>query len=247
MLLRMVGVHYDSPEGRAILANVMYADVSVTDACNFECEHCCGGYSKENSSYLSLPDFRTILSLMRDLENIKIYGGEPFLHQNIEEIIKESSSKARKTAVITNGFLLPETVDELVEYFMTQPPNVMFVMSISPWHKQRYSENGRNIVTKARNVFTASQKSSITVYFSLTYIQWADVEEYDRFIKYKQGFGIPFRRILENPLESVGRAEAIPNAIDPILIPKREKAYITSEGLVFNNKNHSYVSDNKVK
>ncbi len=239
-------VHYASPEGIRMLVEADYGDISVTNACNLECEHCCGQYKKENSSFLSLPDFKTIISLMKKADNVKIYGGEPYLHKNIEDIIKESS-RMKASAVITNGFLLPDSVDELVEYFATQPRNVIFVMSISPWHNQRYAENGKNIITKARNLYTASQKTKTKAFFSLTYIPWADVKDYEGFIKYKQGFGIPFRWMKENPLESVGRAETIPSAVPPIMASKMEKVYVTSEGLVFRNKNHSYMSDNLVK
>jgi radical SAM protein with 4Fe4S-binding SPASM domain len=81
----------------------------VTKKCNLKCLHCMEGGSKESEELTT----KQIFDLIDELHYLKTYrivltGGEPFVRDDIREIIEKCTEKNIKTTVFTNGTLITE-------------------------------------------------------------------------------------------------------------------------------------------
>lgn len=88
--------------------------ICATEYCNLSCEFCLHGTEKMNEiSFTTLP-MNIITKLVDDLEQaeckikqILISGiGEPLIHQDIAQIVKEVHRISDKVGIVTNGILL---------------------------------------------------------------------------------------------------------------------------------------------
>lgn len=93
---------------------IMY--VRVSENCNSNCFMC--HYAGTNNSYnITEEQYDKLLTHMSNnsYKMIRFTGGEPLLHKNICSFIKKAKSINIKTSIITNGYLLPIKVKELIE------------------------------------------------------------------------------------------------------------------------------------
>ncbi|AGT43801.1 radical SAM protein [Treponema pedis str. T A4] len=81
--------------------------LNVTNKCNLKCVHC----SKKNKNEDML-NWKEIIDICKNKEVLNIYltGGEPFLHNDILEIIKYIKEKKITLSILTNGILLTEHI-----------------------------------------------------------------------------------------------------------------------------------------
>ncbi len=92
-----------------------YVIFTPTYRCNLNCEHCNLTSRNKKADELSLNEISNIFSrssLLRNIE-ISISGGEPFLREDIVEIIKIILSKNNTVSINTNG-TLNERIKELI-------------------------------------------------------------------------------------------------------------------------------------
>lgn len=92
-----------------------YVIFAPTYRCNLNCEHCNLISRNKKTDELSLNEISNIFSrsdLLRNI-NISISGGEPFLREDIIEIIKIILSKKDTVSIITNG-TLTERIEDFV-------------------------------------------------------------------------------------------------------------------------------------
>ncbi|WP_100754060.1 GTP 3',8-cyclase MoaA [Vibrio salilacus] len=95
-----------------------YLRLSVTDVCNFKCTYCLpDGYrpsGQKNSSFLSLPEIKRVVSAFADCgtSKVRITGGEPSLRKDFNDIIHTvaSTSGIDKVATTTNGYRMAKQV-----------------------------------------------------------------------------------------------------------------------------------------
>jgi SynChlorMet cassette radical SAM/SPASM protein ScmF len=86
----------------------------LAEGCNLRCRHCwiAPKYQtkSDSCSYLSLELFRSIISQAKPLglSRVKLTGGEPLLHPQINEILKEIQVNELQLIVETNGVLCTE-------------------------------------------------------------------------------------------------------------------------------------------
>ena len=77
--------------------------------CNLKCRHCYLGCSQTNKSrnFLNLDKIKNALENVKDegIEEIYLYGGEPFLHRDINNIIRYCL-KFNNVTLITNGTMI---------------------------------------------------------------------------------------------------------------------------------------------
>jgi cyclic pyranopterin phosphate synthase len=96
-----------------------YLRLSVTDVCNFKCTYCLpDGYKpsgNKNSSFLSLPEIKRIVTAFADCgtNKVRITGGEPSLRRDFPEIIETVANTPGidKVATTTNGYRMANQVD----------------------------------------------------------------------------------------------------------------------------------------
>ncbi|UCG61495.1 MAG: radical SAM protein [Candidatus Zixiibacteriota bacterium] len=90
--------------------------VELVAACNNSCAHCYN-YWQHNSDKANQPrrlercEVRDLVSKVRDdapLSTVAISGGEPFLHEELPEIVCDLADDGLNAVVITNGTLLGE-------------------------------------------------------------------------------------------------------------------------------------------
>lgn len=94
--------------------------LNLLDACNMRCRYC----MPEDQTFKKLKDLLTPLQ-MKDIvsnlipygvDEVRLTGGEPLMHPQFKEIIKELSTlNLRKLSVTTNAILLNEHLDFLEE------------------------------------------------------------------------------------------------------------------------------------
>ncbi|MHA1660242.1 MAG: radical SAM/SPASM domain-containing protein [Promethearchaeota archaeon] len=90
------------------LRSPVYVNFDITDNCNQSCKFCFN--SKKNDSYASFEDLKNIIDKIKEAEvfEINLLGGEPFIHPEIESIIKYCDSKDFITTFVSNGTLINE-------------------------------------------------------------------------------------------------------------------------------------------
>jgi len=84
-----------------------------TNQCNHDCEICMRKNLDRPVGFASVDLFRRVISSCK-FTYIGFHGwGEPFLNEDIFEMVKYAESRGIKTGLITNGTLLPNKIDEI--------------------------------------------------------------------------------------------------------------------------------------
>lgn len=99
---------------------IMY--VRVSENCNSHCFMC--HYAGTNDAYnITMQEYNNIIDLMDkagSYELIRFTGGETLLHPELCEMLNLAYEHGYKTSIITNGYLLPQYIDRLVNSKLTQ-------------------------------------------------------------------------------------------------------------------------------
>lgn len=94
----------------------IYVDFSLTPYCNLKCGFCyasaCGRMSKNLE--LNIEDFKRIFDQLDELDVLRIgfEGGEPFLRNDIIDILKEADKHNFTYFINTNGTLITDSIAE---------------------------------------------------------------------------------------------------------------------------------------
>ncbi|MGN0327444.1 MAG: radical SAM protein [Lachnospira sp.] len=93
-----------------------YFEVPITDKCNLNCKGClfaCNGINEyDNISYGQIEkDAKRMSELFKDIPWIRILGGEPLLHPDLEKILKmyRETFPDSEIDLCTNGLLIPKS------------------------------------------------------------------------------------------------------------------------------------------
>jgi molybdenum cofactor biosynthesis enzyme MoaA len=89
--------------------------ITLTANCNLRCMGCRYGRDFMPGQQLAWPLVRDVLDDMKELaiRNVRLYGGEPLLHKDLERIVAHSVNLGLSTWLTTNGILLREKLDGL--------------------------------------------------------------------------------------------------------------------------------------
>ena len=81
----------------------------LTYRCNATCGFC--DIWERPSPYVTLENFRQNVSDLKALgvKVIDFTGGEPLLHRELDQLLREAKSQGLITTVTTNGLLYPQT------------------------------------------------------------------------------------------------------------------------------------------
>ncbi len=95
-------------------------NVAVTNSCNATCDFCNfarGKVPAANLRWIDAGKFAAALDILyaRHLRYLSFFGGEPLLHPQLADMIAMAAAKNMGTAVITNGWLLPQLLDKLAD------------------------------------------------------------------------------------------------------------------------------------
>ena len=102
----------------------------ITARCNSQCKHCFYWKSLNKTKDLSLKEVEKILSNFYDLESISLGGGEPFLREDLDEIIKlvVKYTNVKAIDIPTNGLI---DISERFEKILKENPQVNFAIDCS--------------------------------------------------------------------------------------------------------------------
>ena len=103
---------------RALVPSV--CDVSVTNVCNATCNFCCFAHDKDivtDRRWLDKDKFIAALPILyrRGVRYVNFQGGEPLLHPAIFEMTAAIAANGMRAAMITNGWLLPDKIERLID------------------------------------------------------------------------------------------------------------------------------------
>ena len=95
-------------------------DVSVTNVCNATCDFCAFAHDKgvvTDRRWLDRERFAEALPILRrrGVQYVNFQGGEPLLHPAISQLIASVRDADMRPAMITNGWLLPEKIERVID------------------------------------------------------------------------------------------------------------------------------------
>lgn len=93
--------------------------IHPTRKCNLACLHCYSSSAPEHKEMLDIEALKRFLgyAFENGFNNISVSGGEPFLYQNLEELLKFTRSIGYQNTLATNGMLLQsERNQRILEY-----------------------------------------------------------------------------------------------------------------------------------
>lgn len=122
-----------------------YLRISVTDRCNFRCRYCMPEEGIESLSHQDILSFEEIIKVCRSavklgISKIKLTGGEPLVRKSFIELVRQIKGidGIEEITLTTNGFLLDEYLDELIEAGISKVN-----ISLDTLKSQRFKEIAR--------------------------------------------------------------------------------------------------------
>ena len=103
-------------------------DIKLTDKCNLNCIMCGQRVrkdGKQNGVYIDKNHLKKFFSKMPEDLEVYLWGGEPLLHPDFEEIVSFFLSKKAKVSINTNAFFLNKHLD-----FLSEKPIKSLIVSI---------------------------------------------------------------------------------------------------------------------
>jgi len=87
--------------------------LSITDKCNLRCSYCYARYHDRGYADLPLESLGKIIDELARLgtKRVNLVGGEPLLRGDVTDIIDRIRSHGMKTAMTSNGYLVPAKID----------------------------------------------------------------------------------------------------------------------------------------
>ena len=107
----------------------------VTSRCNARCKMCYNWQNIDNwknRNELSLEEIERITQSISSLQQLTISGGEPFLREDLADILKLFAKNCNVSwiTIPTNG-LLPDRIEQTMERACTENPDVHFRIGLS--------------------------------------------------------------------------------------------------------------------
>lgn len=84
--------------------------LEIASKCNLHCKHCYNNSTAENTLLLSRKTILTCLEFFEGMgvRDLSISGGEPLLHPDVVDILRDAHERGFRTLLATNGTLLSE-------------------------------------------------------------------------------------------------------------------------------------------
>jgi MoaA/NifB/PqqE/SkfB family radical SAM enzyme len=166
--------------------HLFYIEVLITTECTLKCENCQAYIpyiDKEYRNFMRFDNYkRYIDNLITNIETLKylrILGGEPLLHKDLDIILKYAleQKKIKKVFLVTNGtILLPDNVLAVLKQY-----NYKSAVDIS-----NYSANKKLLPRlKAKEIIDKCKENNIEVIYSRALL-WAPISAasyHDRSVK----------------------------------------------------------------
>lgn len=178
--------------------------LQITEKCNLTCRHCFLDSSTKGKT-ISLYDIENVIwPQLKALKviSLTITGGEPFVHPNIEDVVKFLSTVVDSVTICTNATIITETQMEL----FSSLGNIKFNVSLDSFSKNGYESfrRGGKFIKVINNIKLISQYKLLNGIL-VTPNQYSQVEEYKDLIGFSKALGAKY--VLMNPIAKMGRGE----------------------------------------
>jgi hypothetical protein len=164
-------VDYPIVDGRVQTRALEY---HITDHCNLRCDHCCS-YSPILKKWLADPDdFRRDLTAVRRVvqpQFLKIVGGEPLLHPQLEELlaIAHELQVGARIQLTTNGLLLanlsPRSWDCIQMLSVSLYPEPALPKELIRDVAREAARRGVEVSWKVQDRFTCLDRPRLATYY----------------------------------------------------------------------------------
>ena len=140
----------------------------VTTKCPLKCKHCF--YNSElnqKMDELSLEEITKIARNLPDLELLQLSGGEPFLREDLVEIVEVFFKNGlKKVTIPTNGFFTKSTLEK-VKKMQEKKFNFQIMVSIDGFRDVHNKIRGRDCFDNALETFDELKKRGVNVGFNV--------------------------------------------------------------------------------
>lgn len=109
--------------------------INITNNCNANCEFCCMWSDSSKKTFMSFDVFKEIIdSDIEDFE-LQLEGGEPLLHKDLYLFMEyaRSTGRCKKIIILTNGILLKEHLNRLVDFNKNYKIPILIKISVNYW------------------------------------------------------------------------------------------------------------------
>jgi len=153
-----------------------YIILYVTSKCNLKCKHCFFYKSLNKPEEISLANIEKLSKSLKDVLNVSLTGGEPFLRKDLPEIASlfSKNSNAAIISISTNGFL-PETIKKNTERMLKENPSTTFNVFVSIDGKRgmhnriRGSKLAFSNACKSLSILSKLKKKHKNLHLNITY------------------------------------------------------------------------------
>lgn len=124
-------------EIRLLDQGIKFAWIEITTKCNLKCIHCYNNSSIKCMKKMSIDDFKdTIDSLLKiNIKKIQIIGGEPFIVEELREMIDYAIGKFEFIEIFTNGTLI---TDKWIKYLKNN--NIRVALSVYSYDAKEHDK-----------------------------------------------------------------------------------------------------------
>jgi|SRR5208283_1595891 len=145
------------------LSKPLFIVLVTNNGCNLRCTYCYGNYGERNTPDYSTKEFIKIVDELKELGTklLTVHGGESLLRSDIGEILNYIKLKGFYTSLNTNGYLVPNKIDQI---------KIIDAVSISlDGSRESNDKNrGKGCFDKVEKAIEVFQKNNIPVNISVT-------------------------------------------------------------------------------
>lgn len=180
--------------------------LKITDACNAQCSYCFqGSHRTPPTEDITKYDF-LLSKILEESTDIVIFGGEPFLPQNLSAINHLFSlSKSRRFIFFSNGYFNEEVCTFLIQNKSQIGPIVISVDGLEETHNQRRPFGQKNGFLHIQNNLSFLQENNIpfSVQINIDANNFEEVPSLVQFLSnsFSNHFPIVLNKVLHSPKE----------------------------------------------
>jgi MoaA/NifB/PqqE/SkfB family radical SAM enzyme len=177
--------------------------LQITEKCNLFCAHCFI-FSGLHGIEMSLDSIRKeVIPKFKDFNvvSVTLTGGEPFMHPEIMEIVRQFANSGFNVGICTNGTL----ISPLHAREMSAMGNIHLNVSLDGFKPESHGKfrGSTDCFSKTVNVITLLSKHGLLQGILVTPNAYSSVEEYVQICKFAAQSNAAY--VLMNPLSSMGR------------------------------------------
>ena len=161
--------------------------LAITYSCNSRCQFC--DIWKKKKAYTTKP--QDYLKLPRNIQNVNISGGEPFMREDLAEIVRTIVGRCPQADIVisTNG-LFPEAVLKQMPAIIKIKGDVGVAVSIDGLKKTheriRGVRNGFDKAFETLQILRNLRVKNLKIAFTLSSNNWQDLPKVYQLAKYLQ-------------------------------------------------------------